>query len=444
MMEWSNWSGSATCRPSSVHYPRTLADIQRALRAAGPGDTVRVVGAGHSFPPVATSDDVLLSLEHYTGIVDVDAEAETVTVRAGTSLHDLNRALAEHDLALENMGDIDRQSVAGALATGTHGTGDDYGIIATTVERLRLVTADGSTRELAAEDGEADDAFHAACVSLGTLGVVTEVTLSVRPAYKLAERTWTADIDDALADLDRHRAENDHFEFWWFPHTGTAWMKTLDEVDDDMPDDPTPAYEERFENLAWEGICRLGSALPRAATPYLNRATVATFDESRAVGPSHEIYPTTRDVRFNESEFGVALDDAVEAFCDLRETVLEHRVQFPVEFRTVAGDDIPISPAYGRDSAFFACHTYHRKPYREFLEDCAATLEPYDARPHWGKHHWYGPDRFADLYPEWDTFQRVRREFDPEGRFLNDHLADVFGDGDDATAGESTPTIADD
>jgi FAD-linked oxidoreductase len=438
MMEWSNWSGSATCRPSSVHYPRTLADIQRALRAAGPDDTVRVVGAGHSFPPVATSDDVLLSLEDYTGLVDVDPEAGTATVRAGTSIHDLNHSLADHDLALENMGDIDAQSVAGALATGTHGTGDDYGVIATTVERLRLVTADGATRELTPDDG---DSFRAACVSLGTLGVVTEVTLSVRPAYELEERAWPAPVDEVLADLDRHRAENDHFEFWWFPHTDTAWVKTLNETEE--PDDPLPSYEERLENLAWEGICRLGTALPGAATPALNRATVATFDESRAVGPSHEVYPTTRDVRFNESEFGVPIEDAVDAFHDLQETVADHRVQFPIEFRTVAGDDLPLSPAYSRDSAFLACHRYHRKPYRAFLQDCAETLAPYDARPHWGKHHWTDRDRLAELYPEWDTFQRIRRAFDPDGRFLNDHLARVFeGDGENTTAKERRKTVA--
>jgi L-gulonolactone oxidase len=424
-MEWSNWSGSAACRPASVHHPRTLSDIQRAVRSAGPDDTVRVAGAGHSFPPVATSDDVLLSLEEYTGLVAVDESAGTATVRAGTSIHDLNAALAAHGLALSNMGDIDRQAIAGAVATGTHGTGDGFGVIADTVERLRLVTADGAIRELDPSDG---DAFRAACVSLGTLGVVTELTLSVRPAYRLAEHSYTTPVETVLADLDGLRADNDHFEFWWFPHTDTAWVKTLNETD--ATDDPTPAYEERVENLAWEGICRLGTALPGAATPWLNRATVATFDETRAVGSSHEVYPTARDVRFNESEFGVPDDDAVAAFRDLRETVESHRAQFPVEFRTVAGDDLPLSPAYGRDSVFLACHRYHRKPYREFLEDCAATLAPYDARPHWGKHHWYGADEFADLYPEWDTFQRVRREFDPDGRFLNDHLGRVFGVGD--------------
>jgi FAD/FMN-containing dehydrogenase len=219
-------------------------------------------------------------------------------------------------------------------------------------------------------------------------------------------------------------------------------VKTLNETD--APDDPLPAYEERLENLAWEGICRLGTALPGAATPALNRATVATFDETRAVGPSHEIYPTSRDVRFNESEFGVPAEDAVEAFADLRRTVEgSHRVQFPVEFRTVAGDDLPLSPAYGRDSVFLACHRFHRKPYREFLEHCARTLEPYDARPHWGKHHWYGSGEFERLYPEWDTFQDVRRAFDPDGLFLNDHLAGVFEGGASGAADGETVAEAD-
>ena len=434
-MEWSNWAGSATCRPSSVHYPETVAEIQRAVRSAGSDDTVRVVGAGHSFPAVATSDDVLVSLERYTGVVNADPDAMTATVRAGTSIHDLNRELAERGLALENMGDIDSQAIAGAVTTGTHGTGDDYGVIADTVEAVRLVTAAGEIRDLDRSDG---DAFRCACVLLGTLGIITELTLSVREAYKLEEHSYTAPIEAVLGDLGRHRAENDHFEFWWFPHTDTAWVKTLNEVDPGTADDPAPAWEERLENVAWEGICRAGTRLPGVATPYLNRATVATFDEARAVGPSHEIYPTSRDVRFNESEFGIPAEDAVTAFRDLRRTVEgSHRVQFPVEFRTVQGDDLPLSPAYGRDSVFLACHRFHRKPYRGFLEHCARTLEPYDARPHWGKHHWYGPAAFERLYPEWDTFQNVRRAFDPDGVFLNDHLERVFAGGEPSETGDA-------
>lgn len=415
-MTWTNWSGSVRRNPT-IRRPASEEDLRELVREAT--GTVRVAGAGHSFTPVAATDDTLLSLDRLTGVERVDRDAGTATVKAGTRLYALNRELADRGLALPNIGDVDRQSVAGALATGTHGTGTDFGVLATGVRGVRLVTADGAVRELDPGDG---DAFRAAQVSLGALGVLTAVTLDVEPAFRLREVERPVPVEAVLDSLSEWR-EHDHFEFWWFPGTDTALVKTLDRTDD--PVDLDPPYAERLENLAWGTMCRLGARLPRLSTA-LNRVTVATFSESEQVGPSHEVFPTARDVRFDETEYGVPREEAVAAFRALRDRVDWSGVQFPVEFRDVAGDDVPLSPAYGRDSTFLACHTYHRKSYESFLRSCETVCREFDGRPHWGKHHWLGRETLAELYPEWDAFQAIRREFDPDGLFLNQHLRRLF------------------
>ncbi len=416
---WENWSGSVRARPTHVHYPETEDDLQSVVRTAD--DTLRVAGAGHSFPPVAKSDATFVSLERYTGLVDADADAGRVTVRAGTPLSALTDALDEHGLMLENMGDIDAQSIAGALSTGTHGTGTDFGVMSTQAAAMRLVTADGDVLELEA----GDDLFPLAQVSLGTLGVVSTVTLDVVPDYGLRERKFPADVEDVLATLDEYRGYR-NFEFWWFPHTDTALVKLHEETDAAGSPGRLDALEERIENLAWEGLCRAGTRL-RLAAPALTRFAAATFSESERVGPARDIFPTTRAVRFNETEYGVARGDAVEAFRDLRSVVESHDAMFPVEFRDVAGDSIPLSPATGRDSTFLAVHAYHRRDWEPLVRDAEAVFDRYDGRPHWGKHHTKTAADFAELYPDYDAFRDARADLDPAGLFLNDHFRDVFG-----------------
>lgn len=421
--EWRNWSGSVASWPSSVHFPRTDADLRRVVEACGPGQTVRVAGSGHSFTPVAQSDDVFVSLENYTGVTEVDEAAGQATVRAGTTLESLTSVLAEHGLMMENMGDVDQQTVAGAISTGTHGTGIDLGVLATQVAELRLLTADGEFRTLDPSDG---DQFRAAQVSLGALGIVAEVTLDLRPQYRLKEVEGPRDLEETLADVERLREAHRNFEFFWFPHTDVAVVKTLDETDE--RGNLGLAVEETVENAYWEAANRLGQAVPSLCGP-LDRLTTNLMQETVRVGPAHRVYPTARDVRFNETEHGVPAEDGVDAFRDVREYVEREGedVMFPVEFRYVAGDDIPLSPAYGRDSAFIAVHTYHRKPYEEFFAGVYDVFERYDGRPHWGKHHELTAADLAPLYPEWDTFRDVRETFDPDGLFLNDHLVEVLG-----------------
>ena len=417
--EWENWSGSVRARPTHVHYPETEATLRDVVERAD--DTLRVAGAGHSFPPVARSAETFVSLQRYTGLDDVDAETGRVTVRAGTPLSALTDALADHGLMLENMGDIDAQTVAGALSTGTHGTGTDFGVMPTQAAAMRLVTADGGVLDLEARD----DRFPLAQVSLGTLGVVSTVTLDVVPDYRLRERTFPADVEAVLADLEAYR-ECRNFEFWWFPHTDTALVKTLDETDAEGAPGRIDGLEERLENLVWEACCRAGTRA-RPLAPALNRAVAATFSDSERVGPARDVFPTTRAVRFNETEYGVPRDDAVAAFRDLRSVVESHDVMFPVEFRDVAGDDIPLSPATGRDSTFIAVHAYHRREWETLVREAEAVFDWYDGRPHWGKHHTKTAAEFAGLYPEFETFREARRDLDPEGLFLNEHLRDVFG-----------------
>jgi FAD-linked oxidoreductase len=417
---WHNWSQSVSARPQHVHFPETEERLRDVVTDAE--GTLRVVGAGHSFPPVAKSDETLVSLERYTGLVDVAPEDKQVRARAGTPLSDLTSALAEHGLMLENMGDIDDQSVAGALSTGTHGTGTEFGVMPTQVAGMRLIKSDGEVLEL---DG-ADDRFPHAQVSLGALGVISTVTLDVVDDYRLKERKFPADIDDVLANLDSYR-EYRNFEFWWFPHTDTALVKILEETEESGSPGRLDSVEERLENLAWEGLCRTGTRV-RRFSPLLSKFTARTFSESERVGPAREVYPTTRAVRFNETEYGVAREDAVNVFEELRGAVESHNAMFPVEFRDVAGDEIPLSPAHGRESTFLAVHAYYKREWEPLIRDAEAVFDRYDGRPHWGKHHTKTAGEFAALYPEWDDFQTVRRELDPEGLFLNAHLRDVFGE----------------
>jgi FAD-linked oxidoreductase len=416
---WENWSGSTRARPTHVHYPETEDELREVVAQAD--GTLRVAGAGHSFPPVSKSDGTFVSLERYTGLVDVDPGARRVTVRAGTPLSALTDALADHGLMLENMGDIDAQSIAGALSTGTHGTGTEFGVMSTQAAGLRLITADGDIVEL----GPGDERFPFAQVSLGTLGVLSTVTLDVVDDYGLHERKLPADVEDVLASLDEYR-EFRNFEFWWFPHTDTALVKTHEETAPEGSPGRLEAVEERLENLAWEGLCRAGDRV-RPASPALNRFVTATFSASERSGPARDVFPTTRSVRFNETEHGVPRESAVEAFRDLRSVVESHDVMFPVEFRDVAGDDLPLSPATGRDSTFLAVHAYHRREWEPLIRDAEAVFDRHDGRPHWGKHHTKTAAEFAELYPEFEAFRETRAEMDPDGLFLNDHLRDVFG-----------------
>ena len=385
---WENWSGSVGADPAALYRPETEADLVEVVDRHAPDASIRAVGAGHSFTRLGETDDVLVSMEALTGVESVDREAGTATVRAGTRLEEMNAALAEEGLAMENMGDIDQQRLAGALATGTHGTGTDFGVLATQVAGLRVVTADGEVRTL----DPRDDAFGPAQVSLGALGLVSAVTLDLLPAYELEMHRRLVDLDVAIEHIGDLLAENRHAEFFWYPEEDVAKVKTIDRPGTDHGDLP-------------------GSTL-----------------EETEVGPSHDVFPSVRDIRFNEMEYGVPAEDGPAAVREVADLVASRDdVSFPVEYRYVRGDDIPLSPAHGRDTVFIAVHKYHEKPYADFFERAEEIFRSHGGRPHWGKHHNLESGTLAGLYPEWERFQSVRGDLDPEGVFLNGYLTELFG-----------------
>jgi len=438
-MTWENWAGTATADPARRYWPRTVDAIADAVRdAAAGGLTVRALGSGHSFTPVAATDGAAIDLSNWTGIVSVDPDSAMVTVRSGTTLRALNADLDALGLAMPNMGDVDAQTISGAISTGTHGTGAGLGGIATQVAALELVMADGSIVTASAE--EAPDLFAAARVSMGALGVISTVTLRCVPAFRLAADERPMPLDEVLNRFGEFAAGNDHFEFFWFPYGHTALVKRNNRIavmgnGDDGGSSPLPMPEWRrfweyevMENGAFGALCRTGRAVPSLGRP-LAKLVAATLSSRSYSADSHRVFVTPRRVRFVESEYAVPRESVFGVLADLRDAVsgLGHPVMFPVEVRVAAADDIWLSTAYGRDTAYIAIHQYRGMPYKEYFAAFESIAASVGGRPHWGKLHALGAARFAELYPRFGDFQRVRDEADPERRFANPYLEQVLG-----------------
>jgi FAD-linked oxidoreductase len=418
-MEWRNWSGSQRCAPARVLQPRTRAEVAAAV-AEGP---VRVAGAGHSFSGGALTDGTLLRLDALDRVLAVDGDR--VRVEAGIRLHALSRELLARGLAMPNLGDIDVQSLAGALATGTHGTGARLPILSAQVESVELVLADGSERVL-----DAGDELLAARVSLGALGVVVAVTLRCVPAFRLLGVDAPIPLDDVLATLQERADAHDHFEFWTFPHSDIALTRTNDRTDE-PPRGPgrARAYVDDIllDNYALYLVSRAARAFPRAI-PRLNRFAASAASSRERVDWSHAVFASPRLVHFEEMEYSVPRERAAEAVDAVKSILERHPVSFPIELRIVRGDDALLSPAHGRDSAYLAIHLFEGMPYEAPFREVEALLSSdFEGRPHWGKRSFLGASELAGRYPGWDAFQRVRRELDPGGRFANAWVRHVLG-----------------
>jgi L-gulono-1,4-lactone dehydrogenase len=415
---WRNWAGIERCTPAAREAPATRDEVVAAVRrAARDGRRVRVAGSGHSFSPAVLTDGTLLSLERLGGVHAVDAASGLVRVQAGITLHRLVRELDARGLALPNLGDIDVQSLAGALATGTHGTGAGLPNLSAQVVAMELVLGDGSVRELTAADG---DLLRAARVGLGALGVVTAVTLRCVPAFRLRGVDRPEPLEDVLASLDE-RARADHFEFFTFPHSPLALTRTNTRTDD-PPSGPGPARawvsDVLLDNHAFGALNRVARRRP-GLVPVLNRLMGRSASRRERVGRSFEVFASPRLVRFVEMEYAIPREHAVEAVRAVREVLERHPVSFPLEFRLSAADDALLSMAQGRDSAFVAVHAFDGMPWEAPFREVEALMAGWDGRPHWGKRSFLGAEALAPRYPCWDEFAAARAELDPERRFAN-------------------------
>ena len=400
-----------------------VADVVR--RAAESGERVKVIGAGHSFTGAAMTDGHLLSLDRMHRVLAVDGR--DVTVQAGIRLHALNEELARRGLAMPNLGDIDRQSIAGATSTATHGTGREFGNLATAIVGMEIVAGDGRVVRV----DEDDDLLGVTRVGVGALGVVTEVTLRTVPAFNLHARESVEPLDDVLTDLASTMGETDHVEFFWMPGARRCQVKRNTRTDARARPQSRAAYvRDKWvgENLAFGTVCRVGRRVPSLA-PKVAKLVMSAASERESIDRSDRIFCSPRHVRFLEMEYGLPLADVPEAIERIGRLVgtLPFPPLFPIEVRASAADDIALSTASGRDSGWIAVHQYVGTPHQAYFQGVEAIMADYGGRPHWGKLHYLDAAALAPRYPRWQEFQAVRRELDPDGRFRNAYLDRVLG-----------------
>jgi len=426
---WSNWTGDQSCRPAEVVRPGSRDELAAAIVAAGTaGCKVSVAGSGHSFTEAALTGGALIRIEALNGVLDADPGSGLVKVGAGTVLADLNEELAGLGLAMENLGDIDHQTIAGAISTGTHGTGAGLRSISAQVEAVELVLADGSVREL---DGGQPELRRAARVGVGALGAISAVTLRCVPAFTLVRVDTPRPREEVLDRFDELADANDHFELFTFPYADNALV--LERNRSDGPPRPRGALSAYLndivlENWALGALSATGKALPRTI-PALSRLAGRLASGSRTVDRSDRVFANERRVRFTEMEYAIPRQYGPEAARRVIEWVRANRfpVFFPIEMRVAAGDDASLSPSHGRDTAYVAVHQYRGMEWRPYFEAVEQIMDSYEGRPHWGKRHFQTAASLAPRYPAWAEFQAARDELDPGRVFTNEYAERVLG-----------------
>jgi L-gulono-1,4-lactone dehydrogenase len=418
---WRNWAGEQRCAPERIERPRSEDELVRAVAGAR---RVKVAGSGHSFTDIACTDGLMVDMSAMRRVLAVDGNE--VTVEAGITLHDLGEELRASGLAMENQGDVDPQTLAGAIATATHGTGGSFGNLPSQVAGIRLVDGAGELREL--REGEE---LRAARVSLGALGAIAAVTLRCVPAFSIHRVDEPRPLDDVLPRLDELVGANDHWEAFVMPYTRRALTLTSERTD--RPPEP-PGRVAAFtrdvllENAVLGLFCRTGRAFPRLI-PALNRTLSRLMSRTEHLDASNRVYANTRLVRFTEMEYAIPRERAAEALERVLALIERRRlpVGFPIELRVTAPDDALLSTAFERPSAYIAVHQYVGMEFETYFRSVEAIMDEYGGRPHWGKRHYQSAATLEPRYPEWERFQEVRERFDPSRRFENDYLRRALG-----------------
>jgi FAD-linked oxidoreductase len=400
---WTNWVGNQTFA-AEVAAPASEAEVVECVRRAiAAGTGVRAAGAGHSFTPVIETTGTVLTTDDLRGITHIDSARRLVTALPGTRVGEFGDPLWDAGLALVNQGDIDTQAIAGAVATGTHGSGLALPSFSASLKACRIVNGHGDVVEI---DEAQPDLLRAAQVAVGALGVMTSLTVEVAPAYRLAERIEHRPLSEVLAHWDELFAGHRHFSFFWLPSEGSAQLYGL----------TTPPGQRMTDTCFIKVYDEAGDDAPDAATP------------GRRVDRAHRIYPAEFEPNFHELEYFVPVERGREAVEAMRELMLRSQpaAVFPMEVRTTAADDAYLSSNYRTATTVISVSGTPGFDYWDYLRDVDRLLGEFGARVHWGKLHFLTREQLSERYPESERFIAIRREFDPGGVFLNDHLRPLF------------------
>jgi L-gulono-1,4-lactone dehydrogenase len=427
---WQNWAGTYEVTPARLTYPGSPEEVVAEVRRAAQENlSVKAVGAGYSSNDIAMTRGVMLDLSKLTGVLSADQETGVVTFGAGTTLREFSRSLWQLGLSLNCMGNLDAATLAGAIATGTHGTGRRFTGLASQVRGLQLVTADGQLLECSAD--QHPELFAAARISLGALGVITAVTLQCDPAFVLHSVEAPADYDDLFEVLARLELR-DHFEFLWFPHTRRVWTKVQTRLPADAPLKPRGKvrdwYDDRVLGSVFSAMNRLSVTWP-GVTAKMNRTATRALPERSYTDQAHRIVSGSGRVVFRQMEYAVPRASLGHVLDEIEDWLQRsgEQITFPVEIRLAAADNIPLSPGFGRDTCWIAVHQYYRRPHEKYFAAVEAIAREVDGRPHWGKLHYRSAEDLAPSYPLFDEFLAVRDTYDPDRRFSNDYLRRVLG-----------------
>lgn len=420
VLPWSNWSGNQSCRPTHREVPLTEDELCELLKSST--GKIRFVGSSHSFSPLVPTPDMLISLAALRGVGPVDTQTGEASIWGGTRLAQIGEPLWERGQAMINMPDIDAQTLAGAIATSTHGTGATLGSLSSEVTRIRLVTAQGEVLECSRHQNE--DVFRAARSSFGALGAAIQIGIRTRKAYKLHERTWMMPLQEGLERAAELRNQHRHFEMYALPHADFIQGISLDETE--APDSQEPAANS--SEAEFRRVAKVVETLPFLRKLILNTAARSVAPEERT-GRSYKIFGNVRNTRFNEMEYTVPTEHGPACLAEILDTIERNDIDviFPLEYRYVKADDVWLSPFYQRNGCAISCHNFHDRDYKKYFAAIEPIFWKYQGRPHPGKIHTLEAKQLSELYPRWNDFLRIRRELDPRGKFLNEHLQRVFG-----------------
>lgn len=425
---WKNWSGSVQATPAEIIYPHSIEDIQHIIKKANDEQRkIRTVGSGHSFTPIVATDHILISLDHMQGIIEVNHTEKTATVWGGTKLHQLGKMLHEQRLAQANLGDIDVQSIAGAISTGTHGTGIQFGNISTQVLAITAVLGTGEVIECSRESHP--EYFKAMQISLGLLGIIVKVKLQLQPAYVLKLESRRLPLQEVCEQLNTYVEDNRNFEFFWFPYASMCQVKTMNISSETAKEQPIKSFinDTVIENTVF-GLLSEGARLFPKMSKAVSRLSASFIPNHTKVNQSYRLFATQRYIKFQEMEYNVPAEAMATIIAEMREVMEKEQfhVHFPIECRYAAADDIWLSPAYGRPSAYIAVHMYRGMPYKDYFAKMEQIFIKHGGRPHWGKMHTCKHEDLMKVYPKLEDFKRVRAECDPNQLFVNSYLQQLF------------------